>query len=319
MNRADAATPGLAGRLSATDDTGAYRARGEHPHLCICAVSQHPAGSVCLHGRSAASFEGISMIEPGTGDHPTDQPAAAQVAADADLAASLTELSQLSVVRVGLMGMLTRVAAMAVQAIPGADGAGLTLLEADRQDIVVKTAEFVRQIVDIQYDLMQGPCISAAAEGRTMRSGSLGGDPRWPRFGPRAGRLGVHSVLAVPLHTPNGVVGAINVYAHARDAFDEHAEHIAEVFSVPAAISVLNAQLLNQSERVAAQLQAALNSRPVIDQAVGILRSRSGDTAAEAFDTLRHLSQHQHVKLAVLANRIVEEAAAIARARRTRG
>jgi len=49
-----------------------------------------------------------------------------------------------------------------------------------------------------QYGIGQGPCISAAAEGRTMRSGSLGGDPRWPRFGPRAGRLGVHSVLAVP-------------------------------------------------------------------------------------------------------------------------
>jgi AmiR/NasT family two-component response regulator len=109
------------------------------------------------------------------------------------------------------------------------------------------------------------------------------------------------------------------VYAHPHDAFDEHAEHTAEVFSVPAAVSVLNAQLLNQSERVAAQLQAALISRPVIDQAVGILRSRSGDTAAEAFATLRQLSQRQHVKLAVLAGRIVEEAAATARARRARG
>lgn len=238
---------------------------------------------------------------------------------DADLAASLTELSQLSAGRVGLVEMLTRVAEMAVQAIPGADGAGLTLMEPDRADVIVKSAEFVRQIDDIQYGLGQGPCISAAEQGRTMRSGSLGGDPRWPRFGPRAGRLGVHSVLSLPLVTPSGVIGAMNVYAHARNAFDHHAEELGESFAVPAAISVHNAQILSQSQRLATQLQAALRTRPVIDQAIGIVRSRSGYTAEEAFDTLRQLSQNQHVKLAELAGRIVEEAAAAARARRTRG
>ncbi len=237
---------------------------------------------------------------------------------DADLAASLAELSQLSAGRVGLVEMLTQVAKMAVKAIPGAEGAGLTLLEPDREDVVVKSAEFVRQIDDIQYGLGQGPCISAAAEGRTMRSGSLGGDPRWPRFGPRAGRLGVHSVLSLPLITPSGVIGAMNVYAHAHDAFDEDAEDIGEMFAAPAAISVLNAQILAQSQRLADQLHNALQTRPVIDQAIGILRSRSGDTADEAFETLRQLSQHQHVKVADLARSIVEEAAAKARARRGR-
>lgn len=238
---------------------------------------------------------------------------------DADLTASLVELSQLSTGRVGLVEMLTRIAEMAVQAIPGADGAGLTLQEPDREDVVVKSAEFVRQIDEVQYGIGQGPCISAAVEARAMRSGSLGGDPRWPRFGPRAGRLGVHSVLSLPLETPAGVIGAMNVYAHAHNAFDERAEEIAKLFAAPAAISVLNAQILAQSQRLATQLQAALQTRPVIDQAIGILRSRSGETATEAFDTLRQLSQHEHVKVAELAGRIVEEATAKARARRSRG
>ena len=74
-----------------------------------------------------------------------------------------------------------------MQAIPGADGAGLTLIEEDRADTIVKSAPFVREIDDIQYGLGEGPCISAAAQGEPMRSGSLGGDPRWPRFG-AAGR-----------------------------------------------------------------------------------------------------------------------------------
>ena len=236
---------------------------------------------------------------------------------DADLASSLTALSQLSAGRVGLVELLTQVAKMAVAAIPGADGAGLTLLEPDRADVIVKSTEFVREIDDIQYSLGQGPCISAAATGETMRSGSLGGDPRWPRFGPRAGRLGVHSVLSLPLRTPSGVVGAMNVYAHAHHAFDARSEELGELFAVPAAISVLNAQILAQSQRLATQLQTALTNRPIIDQAIGILRSRSGDTAAEAFTRLRIISQTQHRKLLEVATTIVEEAAARARARHT--
>ena len=157
------------------------------------------------------------MIEQGPSDHPIDGPtaddgggaggdAAGVGLQDAALAASLAELSQLSAGRVGLVELLTRVAKMAVQAIPGAEGAGLTLLEPNRENVVVKSAEFVRQIDDIQDSIGQGPCITAAAQGQTMRSGSLGGDPRWPRFGPRAGRIGVRPVpsLPLPLRAPGG-------------------------------------------------------------------------------------------------------------------
>jgi hypothetical protein len=80
-----------------------------------------------------------------------------------------------------------------------------------------------------------------------MRSGSLGGDPRWPRSGSRAGRLGVHSVLSLPLISADAVVGPMNVYAHAKDEFDERAERLGQLFAVPAvpaAIAVQNAQIL---------------------------------------------------------------------------
>ena len=234
---------------------------------------------------------------------------------DEDLSTSLASLAQLSSGQFGLEELLTRVAGMAVQAIPGADGAGLTLLETDRPDLIVKSTEFVRQIDDIQYGLGEGPCISAADAGETMRSGSLGGDRRWPRFGPRAGRLGVHSVLSLPLLSPAGVLGAMNVYAHAKDAFDERAEQLGELFAIPAAISVLNAQILAQSQRLATQLQAALTTRPVIDQAIGVLRSRTGCTAAEAFTRLRNISQTEHKKLNEVAARILDQAVARARAR----
>ncbi len=238
-----------------------------------------------------------------------------RLAEEADLRDSLASLSRLASGHLELETLLTRVATYAVQAIPGADGAGLTLLEEDRADVVVATAPFVSEIDDIQYGIGQGPCISAAAEGRPVLSGSLGGDSRWPRFGGRIARLGVHSVVSLPLVTPEGVVGAMNVYAHAKNVFDERAAELGMIFAAPAAIAVQNAQALAQTRRLAVQLQAALESRGVVDRAVGIMMSRGGGTEAQAMERLRELSQAEHRKLTVVARNIVDEAVRRANAR----
>jgi GAF domain-containing protein len=202
-----------------------------------------------------------------------------------------------------------------VRAIPGADGAGLTLFEADRSDTIVTSDAFVREIDDIQYGINEGPCVTAAATGQTVRSGSLSADHRWRRFGPRVGRLGVHSVLSLPLLTDDVVVGVMNVYARAKDAFDDRAEQISQLFAVPAAIAVQNAQILAQTQRLADNLQAALVNRAVIDQAIGIIIGRAGISAADAFDRIRAGSQREHLKASLVATRIVEQAARRARAR----
>jgi GAF domain-containing protein len=237
---------------------------------------------------------------------------------DVDLRTSLAALARLAMGegQQGLEEILLRVAECAVQAIPGADGAGLTLIEADRVDTMVASADFVRQVDAIQYGIGEGPCITAAAEGRTVRSGSLGGTRLWPRFGPRVGRLGVHSVLSLPLRVHDDVLGAMNVYAHAKDAFDDRAVRLGELFAVPAAISVLNARELAQARRLAVHLQAALTSRTVIDQALGIMMSRSGSSDVEAFDRLRAMSQTENKKLSTIAQTVVDEAVRRARARR---
>ena len=236
-----------------------------------------------------------------------------------DLRESLSALSRLSSGRLDLTDLLVQVATFAVRAIPGADGAGLTMMERDRADTIVASAPFVREIDAIQYGIGEGPCISAAIEGATMRSGSLGGEPRWPRFGPRAGRLGVHSVLSLPLLTPDGVFGAMNVYAHVKDAFDDQAAHVGELFAVPAAIAVQNAQVLAATKRLVTALQASLTAQTVIDRAMGIVMSRSGCSADEAFDRLRRLSQTQNTKLVVVARSLVDEAVRRARSRHTDG
>lgn len=236
---------------------------------------------------------------------------------DDDLALSLRGLSALLTGHRPLDETLTAIAQFAVNAIPGADGAGLTMLEDDRHQTVVATAPFVNAVDDIQYSLGQGPCVLAVATRSTQTSGSLGGEvTRWPLFGPRVGRLGVHSALSLPLLLPGRVVGAMNVYAHTKDAFGPEAIRIGELFAAPAAVSVYNAQILARSLQVADQLREALTSRTIIDQALGIIRSRTGAGPDEAFDRLRAMSQTQHLKAAVVAQKLVDEAVRRARARR---
>jgi GAF domain-containing protein len=239
---------------------------------------------------------------------------------DTDLRWSLEALSRLALGegQVGLEDLLRHVAEFAVRAIPGADGAGLTLLETDHLPTIVASTQFVAEVDAIQYGLGEGPCIMAAAERRTVRSGALDTDPNWPRFGPRAAKLGVQSALSLPLLVGKKTLGAMNVYAHAVDAFDDRAILLGEMYAVPAAISVQNAQALSQAQRLALQLQSALSTRAVIDQALGIVMSRSGCTSPEAFDKLRSISQVENRKLAMVAQQVVDEAIRRARARNTR-
>jgi len=242
--------------------------------------------------------------------------------AAADLQAGLTRLAGLVADSLGLAQVLAEVAASAVRAIPGADGAGVTLLHREHDDLGVTasaaSAPFVTEVDDIQYvTLREGPGITAAEQRHTLWSGSLGGDKSWPRFGPRVGRLGVHSALALPLTVSGRVVGAITVYAYGKDVFDEHAARFGELFAAPAAVAAHNARILADALALADQLRAALSTRPVIDQAIGIIRSRTGRSAGEAFAQLRAMSQTEQRKLAEVAGRVVDEAVRRALIRRS--
>jgi hypothetical protein len=124
-----------------------------------------------------------------------------------DLQESPSGLSAVLMAARPLAETLSQIAAFAASAIPGADGVGLTMLEAGRPDVMVASVDFVREVDDIQYGLGEGPCIEAVALRGTQVCGSLSGEPRWPRFGPSAGRLGVHSALSLPMIVSEHVVG----------------------------------------------------------------------------------------------------------------
>ena len=240
---------------------------------------------------------------------------------EVDLRAGLHGLAGMVSGGRGVFELLGEVAEFAAHAIPGVDGAGVGLIDADQGRATLQkasaTAEFVHEIDVVQYDeLREGPCITSMQSRRATVSGSLGSDSRWPRFGGRVARMDVHSALSLPLMVGEHVIGAINSYATSHDAFGEHAVQLGSQFAGPAAVSIYNAQLLVGARERAEQLQQALESRAVIDQAIGIIRSRSGASAEWAFARLVRMSQSENTKLYVIAERLVTEAVRRAQVRR---
>lgn len=240
---------------------------------------------------------------------------------DADLAVALRGLADVSANVDDLEAVLTQIAHLTVGSVPGAEGAGVTVMHLPTNGppkvlAWATTAPFVREIDHLQYDILaEGPCLTAMSSRRSLVSGSIGSDNRWPRLGGRVARMNVHAALAVPLIARDVVVGALNIYARERDTFTEHAVAMAEQYARTAAVTVANMQALDAAHTRATQLQVALKSRATIDQAIGLLRGRTGATEQEAFDRLRQMSQTENVKLAVIAQRIVDEAVRRARAR----
>ena len=239
---------------------------------------------------------------------------------EAELYAGLRGVAGIVAGAQGVNDLLADVAEFAAQAIPGADGASVVLIDTHGISSVqsrAATAVLIHEIDTAQYDeLNEGPCITCMQSKRPTVSGSLGSDSRWPHFGGRVARRDMHSALALPLIVGDEVIGSINAYAKSRDAFAEHAVRLGSQFARPAAISVYNSQLLANAQDRTLRLQRALDSRSVIDQAIGIIRSRSGGTAAEAFERLAHISQSENIKLYGVAEGLVEEAVRRARARR---
>lgn len=257
--------------------------------------------------------------QPGRTTEP-DLSAAQREADEVDLYAGLRGVAGLVAGARGVIDLLGDVAEFAARAIPGVDGAGVTVIDMSGETPSVKTwavtAQFVEVIDKLQYvALREGPCITCMQTRRPTVSGSLGSDSRWPHFGGGVARMGVHSALALPMLVGDQLVGAINTYARSRDAFGAHAVELGSQFAGPAAVSVHNGRLLDHAQERTKQLQGALGTRAVIDQAIGIIRSRSGLGADEAFDRLVKMSQAENTKLYIVAERMVDEAVRRAKAR----
>lgn len=185
--------------------------------------------------------------------------------------------------------------------VPEAEEVSLTLSRRRGFVTLGATSEAARVVDEQQYALREGPCVDAAESAEWVRSGDVGHDPRWPRWGPRAARVGFESMLSVPLAGANSSVGALNLYGRGQDRFaDRDAVDFALVYSVHAANALKSAHL-------ATGLRTALDTRHTIGVAQGILMERYDISGRRAFELLTRYSSHLNRKLADVAAFVVQE------------
>jgi GAF domain-containing protein len=203
---------------------------------------------------------------------------------------------------------LRRVADLAVRSIPDCDAVGVTLFREGKATTRAATGGLAYEVDHFQYDIGEGPCLSAIHDQQLIEVVDMSTETRWPRFCRHAAERGTHSSLSFPLLVRGESLGALNLYARRKAAFSPADHDTGAMFATQAAVVLANAQTYAASVSLAGNLREALDSRAVIDQAMGILIGRNGYSQDLAFDTLRVTSQSENRKLHHVAAEIVRTA-----------
>jgi GAF domain-containing protein len=222
------------------------------------------------------------------------------------LSAALSKLSVILVGEASLRDTLHQVAVVGQETIAGADMCGMTLLDDGRPTTAVWTSDNALDVDEIQYRRNEGPCLQAYRDKRVYRVDSNLTDTRWPGFSKEAADAGVLSSLSLPLVVADRGIGALNYYARAESAYADEDESMGTTFATAAAVLLANSDAYWGAQTLATQLDQAMQSRAVIEQAKGIVMSQSGITPDEAFQLLVRASQRENRKLRDIAAEIVE-------------
>ena len=200
---------------------------------------------------------------------------------------------------------LTRLCDDVVAVLP-AEGAGV-MLEDDEGVLrfVVASNDTVREIERLQIQLDEGPCLHAYRTGEQVVCQDLETDEQFPRFAPAAMAAGLRAVYSFPMHHGDDRIGAFNLYDEQPAAFTDADREAGQALADVATAMILNARELQSSNQLASQLQRALDSRVVIEQAKGVLAERHGDDVGGAFDRLRRYARSTGRRLQEVARDVV--------------
>jgi GAF domain-containing protein len=240
-----------------------------------------------------------------TGHQLTDDTVRSRTGSDSALA----DLARIVLSDETLETVLDRVAFAAKRSMAMDVEASVTLLAADGARTAAATEKMAVTLDENQYANDSGPCLDAAKDGAVRHIADMRTETRWPAFAAAAIELGALSSLSMPLHVQQRLVGALNIYGHHPDAFDNESVEIAEGFASYAAVALANAQLYASTAALAHHMEEAMRSRAVIEQAKGILMALHGLDADAAFDMLTQQSQRSHRKLRDVAQAIVQAGA----------
>jgi ANTAR domain/GAF domain len=192
-----------------------------------------------------------------------------------------------------------------------ADAAGMLLADPrGGLQVLASTSEQTRMLELLQIQSDAGPCLQAYGTGQQVLVDDLASNTaRWPEFAARARAEGFSAVFAIPLRLRSERIGAINLFRKQQAMMAESDLLVAQALADVASIGILHQRVLTHGALVNSQLQTALNSRIVIEQAKGVLAERLGIDMAEAFVKLRSMARNTNRHLSDVAREVIEHAA----------
>ncbi len=194
-----------------------------------------------------------------------------------------------------------------VVAVLGVDGAGVSLArEGDDLTFVTATDAKVTAIEEQQMAQGAGPCHDAFHTGEVVTVHDLEAEERWPDYCEAALLHGARAVLGIPMPVGEQRIGALSVYHHSPREWPEEQVDVAQVLADMASGYILNASTLAESRGLADQLQHALDSRVIIEQAKGVIAERRDVLPGEAFELIRTHARRTCTRVHDTAQQVVD-------------
>ncbi len=185
---------------------------------------------------------------------------------------------------------------------------GLVLLDSHGGlQVMASSTERMRvaELFEVQNE--EGPCFDCQRGGEQVINERLGQtEGRWPRFGPMALSAGFHMVHALPLRLRTDVIGAMNIFDTESREMTPQQVNISQALADAATIGILQERSVRHQIDVAGQLQGALNSRIVIEQAKGVVAEQQKVSMEDAFAMLRGYSRSSHIPLSDVAAAVID-------------
>jgi transcriptional regulator with GAF, ATPase, and Fis domain len=189
-----------------------------------------------------------------------------------------------------------------------ADAAGVILSDQHGHLHVVASTSNRAQVLELfELQSAEGPCLDCFNTGRAVANIDLAvANTRWPRFSAASIQAGYRSTHALPLRLRDQVIGAMNLFCLDQITLSDDDLALGQALADVATIGLLQERAVHQSELIAEQLQTALNSRVLIEQAKGVLHGRGGMRVDEAFRLIRNHSRRHNQLLRDVATAVID-------------
>ena len=193
-----------------------------------------------------------------------------------------------------------------VTVVLGLSGSGVTMVEDGRLRFVTAVSQASGELERVQEDQQSGPCQDAFDAGDVVCVTDVREETtRWPEFAEAAARLGVAGVAGIPMRLNSRIIGALNLYAGEPRKWSAEDIAVAGVLADVATSYVINASKIRQQQQLSEQLQHALESRVVIEQAKGITAQRQSVSVDQAYHLMRGHARNNNASIRAVAEAIV--------------